>query len=360
MEALIMYTRATDGTLLDDLIDMAGRLCRSAQEHCPRRGPGRRPDFSDGQIAALIMIAVLKKRKSKSSQYRFLTGHRARLTTRLGLPRWPARSTYCDRYRRIQPLLTVALQRQGRQALRQGISSAVLVAADKSLLSACGPPWHRAQQQQGRRPRGVDPQARWSYSPYHGWVWGYSYEVVVTATPGRPVVPLLASVAAANASEQHTLTPKIDQLPKAVRHVLADSGYDSNLLGERIEYDPQGRRTGRRFLCPLQPRAHHARPGATVQRGRREQQRRRRQRRFAFYRSRRGRRLYARRGQSVEPFNEWFKHLYDLEPHVWHRGLDNNQTQLLAALCGYQLLLRYNHRHRRRPLGQIQCLLDAL
>jgi hypothetical protein len=36
--------------------------------------------------------------------------------------------------------------------------------------------------------------------------------------------------------------------------------------------------------------------------------------------------------------------VFELE-HVWHRGLDNNRTQVLAAIFAYQVLLRYNHRH---------------
>jgi hypothetical protein len=35
----------------------------------------------------------------------------------------------------------------------------------------------------------------------------------------------------------------------------------------------------------------------------------------------------------VEPFNEWFKSLFELDDRVWHRGLENNQTQLLAVCC---------------------------
>ena len=86
---------------------------------------------------------------------------------------------------------------------------------------------------------------------------------------------------------------------------------------------------------------------------------RRRQRRQRFLRGRRGRRLYRRRSQTVEPFNDWFKSLFELEQRVWHRGLSNNQTQLLAAIFCYQLLLRYNRRHGREN-GQIQWILDAL
>jgi hypothetical protein len=44
---------------------------------------------------------------------------------------------------------------------------------------------------------------------------------------------------------------------------------------------------------------------------------------------------------------------------VWHRGLDNNRTQLLAAIFAYQLLVRYNHK-KNQFNGQIRHLLDTL
>lgn len=61
----------------------------------------------------------------------------------------------------------------------------------------------------------------------------------------------------------------------------------------------------------------------------------------------RARQLYALRNTSVEPFNEWFKSLFELNEQAWHRGLDNNRAQILAAVLVYQLLLRYNRRCRR-------------
>jgi hypothetical protein len=51
--------------------------------------------------------------------------------------------------------------------------------------------------------------------------------------------------------------------------------------------------------------------------------------------------------------------LFELDQRVWHRGLDNNHTQLLAALFAYQVLLRYNHRHGRHN-GQVKWTLDVL
>ena len=78
-----------------------------------------------------------------------------------------------------------------------------------------------------------------------------------------------------------------------------------------------------------------------------------------FLKSRRGKRLYARRGQTVEPFNDWFKGLFELDQQVWHRGLDNNRTQMLAAIFAYQLLVRYNYR-RGNENGQVKWIMDCL
>jgi hypothetical protein len=142
--------------------------------------------------------------------------------------------------------------------------------------------------------------------------------------------------------------------------VSADSAYDANHLGERVEYDAAGRRTGRRFVCPENPRNNRrrkTRPGHADASRARSRQRRLQRRRFRE--SERGRRIYARRKTTVEPFNSWFKALFDLEQKAWHRGLDNNRTQVLAALFSYQLLLRYNHRCGQKN-GRIRWILDAL
>jgi hypothetical protein len=304
------------------------------------------------------MIALLKKRKSKSAQYRFLRQQENELKHRLSLKRLPARSTYFDRYRSAHRLFQVAIELQGQKALKQGVISAKTVAADKSMIQARGPLWHAKNRRQGRIPkklRGVDRDSRWGFSQHQGWVQGYSYEVVVSADKGTTVFPLLASAAAADEKEHHSFVDKIDGLPRQTRYVLTDAGYDNNAFGERIEYDEQGRRTGRRFVCPPNRRNQYGETPKVIA----SKQQQRRQQRIAFYQSPTGQRVYRRRSQTVEPFNEWFKSLFDLSDRVWHRGLPNNRTQLLAALFCYQLLLRYNHRKGRHN-GQIQWILDAL
>ena len=169
--------------------------------------------------------------------------------------------------------------------------------------------------------------------------------------------PLLASADTAALKEYANFGPKIPHLPKQTRDVLADSGYDTNAYGQRIEYDDHDRRSGRHFLCPPNIR-NAARCKTPPADPKLHVPWKRRQLRIAHYRSRRGRALFRRRCQSVEPFNEWFKKLFELDQRVWHRGLDNNRTQLLAAIFSYQLLLRYNHR-RGRHNGQIMWIIDA-
>lgn len=356
-----MAKRATDGTCLAALVKMAIPLCRAAQRQCPRTGPGRPPDYEDWRMAVFIMVAVLQKRKTKSAQYRWLFEHRRALQAFLALERFPSRSTYFERYRSVHRLFKIAIKLQGRKAIEEKVVDARVVAVDKSLVTARGPIWHRGERRRHCVPsgrRGVDRDSDFGYSGYHGWVQGYSYEVVVTATKGAVVFPLLASLDRASASEHVTFASKIDDLPASIRAAVGDAGYDNNRFGDRIEYDAHGHRSGRRWVCPLQPRAHAAAPGKQ-RAGARERARLRRARRFAFYQSEQGRRLYARRAQSVEPFNEWFKRLFDLNEQAWHRGLENNRTQFSAAIFAYQLLVRYNHRLGNEN-GQLQWLLDAI
>jgi len=354
-----MPARAKEGACLEALVRMALPLFQSAERQCPRAGPGRPPEFPDWMLATLIMVAVLAKRKSKSAQYRYLSAHREELLRWLGRTQWPGRTTYFDRYRRVSRILSPAIRLQGQVALRAKVAEATAVAVDKSLIAARGPVGHPRPRYGENKRQGVDRDGGWGYSDHDGWVYGYGYEVVVTATPGSMVFPLLVSADAGNRSEGISFGEKIAQLPEMTRYVLADRGYDKNAYGDGIEYDGKGHRTGRHFLCPPIHRHVPLRHGRHRRCRSRQATYDRRQRRIAFYHSRRGHRLYSRRSRTVEPFNDWFKGLFELDQRVWHRGLDNNRTQILAAVFGYQLLVRWNYRHHRRN-GQIKWILDTL
>lgn len=351
--------RAREGTCLATLIHLAKPFCIAAERKCPRQGPGRPPEIADWVLALLIMVAVLSKKKSKSSQYRFIDAHRHELSEWIGSKRLPHRSAYFERYKRAHRLYEVAIRLQGQAALREGIADASAISADKSMIAAQGPRWHRCHRKANIIPqgiRGIDRDSGWGISAHDGWVQGYSYELVVTATRGSLVFPLLASADTAAARETLCFQAKIRHLPAQTRQVLTDSGYDSNACGERIEFDEQGRRTGRRFLCTPNPR--NPSKGQPKDSKRRVHWHRR-QRRIKHYRSRAGRRLFKRRCQTVEPANEWFKELFELNERVWHKGLENNQTQLLAAIFAYQVLIRFNHRKGHKN-AQVKWIMDRI
>jgi len=355
-----MARYAKDGVCLATLVQMAIPVCQQAEREHPRTGRGRRPEIPDWVMAVLIMVSVLKKRKSKRAQYRFLEQHKSDLLKWMGTDRFPARSTYCDRYRRAHELFRHVILLQAEKEVQQGRIDAATVAIDKSAVSSRGPRWGRHHQDEGHLPHGADPEATWTYSRHHGWIQGYAYEVVVTAGKTGPLWPISASVEPASSQASGPSLEKLSRLPVATRYALADSGYDRDVLGEAVEWDSRGHRTGKRFLCPEINRRGDRKAAVARRNSRRRSwhQARRRQRR-EFYESPRGRQLFARRGCTIEPFNEWFKSLFDLHECAWHRHLDNNRTQLLAALFAYQILLRYNRRVGRHN-GQVQWILESV
>lgn len=346
--------KAKDG-VLTELIAMAVPLCRQAEKSLVRKGPGRKPIIPDWFIASMIIVSVAKGKKSKSAQFRFWQEHWRLLESWRGDWRFPARSTFFDRYRRAWRLFELAITLQTEKAIRYGWTDAKVVSVDKSVVAARGDkPKSRSQ----KRRRRVDPEATWGYSEYHGWTYGYSYEVVLTSTKSAVNWPIMASVDVASRSETKTLGEKIPQLPAEVDYLLADRGYDADDHCEAFEWNGD-RRTGKRFVCPTRRSSR----GKAKRQHKRSQARKRRQahrqKRKDFVASKRGKKLYARRSVTIEPFNSWFKLLFDLSDRTWHRGLDNNRTQILAAIFVYQLLLRINWK-RGKKNGQIKWILDSL
>jgi hypothetical protein len=355
-----MESCVKDGTCLASLVRMAAPICQQAERECPRTGPGRKPEIPDWVMAVLIMVAVLEKRKFKRAQYRFLKKHREELMLWLQSDRFPSQTTYFERYRRAYKLFQAAIRLQAEAEINTGHVQPQCVAIDKSPIRARGPHWGKKDRRSGKLPAGADPEATWTYSTHHNWIQGYAYEVVVTAGKDGPVWPLAASVEPASSQESASALEKLAALPQKTKYVLADSGYDRDALGETVEWNDRGQRTGRRFLCPEINRLGKRKSSKPRRNSRqRALHKYRRQQRKQFLESPRGQSLFTRRGSRLEPFNEWFKALFDLKDRTWHRGLANNRTQILAALFAYQILLRYN-RMQGKNNGQLLWILESL
>ena len=139
----------------------------------------------------MMIVAIAKRLRTKSAKYRFLEAHADALVARLGLPRFPARSTYFQRSRTASVLMVAAAAAHTDNAAARGRIDVRCVAADKTLIAAVGPHWHKAQRARGERPKGVDGEASWSRSAHDGWVYGYGLEAVVTASRRRVIWRLM-------------------------------------------------------------------------------------------------------------------------------------------------------------------------
>jgi len=356
-----MSKHAKDGRPLEEIVAIAIKFAMAAELELPRTGPGAKPTVPDWVLAVMVAVGVLLRKKSKNAQHGWWCDHRAEFQRWFSGQPFPGRSTFYDRYRRVWKLFQKAIDLQGQEAVDKGWANAEVVAADKSLIAGRGRPWGPGDRRRGHVPKRVDRDTTWSYSKHHGWVQGYSFEAVVTATAKGACWPLAASCDTASGSEQKSCLSKFDRLPHETTHVLADAGYDSNAVAESVERQADGRRTGRRFLCPEVPRPNNGKPRQKKSRQSHERQRHRRWReeRRVYFHSAVGRRLYARRKTTVEPFNSHLKLLFDLEDRVWHWGLDNNRSMVLGAIFAYQTLLTFNHRRKKRNRC-IKCILDRL
>src|SRR5205085_1722069 len=108
-----MGKRAKDGTCVGSLVRMAVPMLKAAEQQCPRTGPGAKPDIPDWVMAGLIMIVMIKKKKSKAAQYRFLSEHQRQIAGWLGCAAFPSRATYYRRYRRAGKFFRTAIRVQG-------------------------------------------------------------------------------------------------------------------------------------------------------------------------------------------------------------------------------------------------------
>ena len=140
-------------TPLRHLLRLAIPICRRGERDLPPRGPGRPVEIPEWAVAVMILVAIAKRLRTKSAQYRFLEAHADALVARLGLPRFPARSTYFARYRTAFVVMIAAAAAHTDHAAARGRIDVRCVAADKTLIAAAGPPWHQAQTAPGRAAR---------------------------------------------------------------------------------------------------------------------------------------------------------------------------------------------------------------
>ncbi len=98
--------------------------------------------------------------------------------------RIPNRRTLDRRLAESAPQAEAQIQALGWVLSLEAVSDATIAASDGSAFATPGPVWHKRDKQAGIVPkglRGLDTDADWIQSTYHGWVYSYKAHVTMSS-----------------------------------------------------------------------------------------------------------------------------------------------------------------------------------
>lgn len=299
---------------------------------------GGEPQYSELSMFKVYVVSVLKKLWSHRSVWRVLQSIEG-LRQACGLSQVPDRRTLDRRLNKMAAQAQKQLEAIGLCLVLEGVTDGSTAAGDGSAIAAAGARWDRNDQKAGRVPdklRGVDKEAAWIQSTYHGWVYGYKAHVVTTVAPTTVRVVLTATLTGSD-SESHVLRQLLPSLPETVATLLLDKGYDDEKLMTAC------RELGMTVIAPL-----HLPVGRTTSALRRQ--------RAALLTTALGQARYQQRSSTIEPFFATIKDLFQLH-RAPVRGLRQVAAIVLGALYSWNLLVLFNFLNHR-PLGQLKPILE--
>lgn len=240
--------------------------------------------YSEKTMFKVYVVSLLKQLWAHRSLWRYLSSMPL-VASACGLVRIPDRRTLDRRLAEIAPQAEAQIQAQGLSLSLEAVTDATIAASDGSAFATPGPVWHKKDKEAGIIPEGLhglDKEADWIQSDYHGWVYGYKAHVSISVAPTTVRVVLGATVTG-SACESHVLQARVKALPPLVRTLLLDAGYDDgDLLADCTQ-------RGIEVLSPL------SKPiGKSTAQDRRS--------RAAYLASPEGKARYRQRGSSIEPF----------------------------------------------------------
>jgi hypothetical protein len=179
-----------------------------------------------------------------------------------------------------------------------------VISADKMMIRALGPVWHRKQREQGIIPKGLtglDTEATWGYSKSDGWVYGHGTFCLV-ACRSRMLGAFKWMRNSGNEAKRMWL--ETGKLKGLISTVLMDSKADDQALFFEL------------------------------------------QRQRGIQRQKKNQRLYKQRSYTVEPMQGLVKEIFDLE-RCWMRGDENNRWIFAAMGVTVQM-----HQYRAWQAGR--------
>ena len=176
--------------------------------------------------------------------------------------RFPCRRTFERRLRALPETLPERIGLLGRHLvglLKPWAKTGRAAAIDSTVLRARGGVWHKKDKEAGVVPHSsIDTEAGWTYSGWHGWVYGWKLHLACTVA--GVWIPLAARLTPANVHDGRIAPLLIEQLPEEARFVLGDKHYDAKDLKERCLTD------GRFLVSPKRGAYPHTDEGVEVRR----------------------------------------------------------------------------------------------
>src|SRR5918993_1334030 len=316
----------TQDSILVQLIRLVERIPSPPPPPRPRRG---RPVVYSEKLflkALLIMIvrrlhrvgellAVLEEPTQEMRTVRELLKERGR---------FPSRRTFERRLKALPESLPKQIGCLGRhlvEVLKPWESSGRAVALDSTVLRAKGGVWHKKDKEAEIVPHSsIDTEAGWTYSGWHGWVYGWKLHLACTVA--GVWVPLAARLTPANVHDGRVAPLLIEQLPEEARFVLGDKHYDAKDLKEGCL------REGRFLVSPRRGAYPHTDDGAQVRRI-----------------------FHLLRHRAIENLNEHFKTLFDAHASVPTKGEADTARFALGAVFVYPIALLPPPQTPRRSPG---------
>ena len=214
----------------------------------------------------------------------------------------------------------------------EAVETLSTASADKMMVKARGPVWHKKQKAQNIVPKnlhGLDREATWCFSRYDGWIYGHgTFCLTAHGTHFLGTFKWMRN----SANEAKRLEQDIGAYESLLKWVCMDSKADDYHLYQTLkdQYDIQLLTTMRRNKVKTLKRQQMLRELQTE----------------------RHQRLYAERGQTVEPMQSLVKTIFELE-HCWMHG-DANNCWLFAAMGVAVQIAQYQAYQQHESVWSIQ------
>ncbi|MGI0047760.1 MAG: transposase [Nitrosotalea sp.] len=235
-----------------------------------------------------------------------------------GLDSIPDRRTF-DRRFKVLPVRKI-ISKVGNIFLLEGLADGTTASVDSSLLKARGPVWHKSSMKKNTLPiSGIDTDARWGFSMYRRWIFGYKLHV--SCSTGQLIVPLSADFTTANIADNQAYKSLVTPIAGFVQNIAGDPAYDDDKL-YRFTDDA----CVARLVCPI--KAYDSTPPERMEL-------------VEFYNSKEGQLIYGNRKISVEPLFECLKDMFGIGA-LPVRGLERSASFVLSCVFVYQIAVYYN------------------